>query len=48
MFERADFREHVTDFCMFYLHVLLFIPKVSFFGYPKRGCVTRMFVSGSA
>ena len=44
MFKRADFREYVTHFCMFYLHVLLIIPKVSFFSYPRRGCVTLIFV----
>ena len=34
----------MTDFCMFDLHVLLFISKVSFFSYLGRGCVTCMFV----
>ena len=44
MSKRADFRDYETHFCMLYLHVLLFIPEVSFFSYPQCGCVTHMFV----
>ena len=42
--KEQNFEEYVTHFCMFYLHVLLFPPNVSFLNYPQQCCVTRMFV----